>query len=321
VVAGLYAEGRCDGVLAAGGSGNTSIAAEAMRALPVGVPKLIVSTIAAGDTRPIVGASDMLLAASVVDVAGINTVSARILANAAAAMAGMVNAAPLELGESRPLIAASMFGVTTPCVTHAAELLDDLGYEVLTFHMTGTGGRAMEALIEGGFIAGVLDATTTELCDELAGGVLSAGPDRLTAAGRAGVPQVVSLGALDMVNFGSRESVPERFAGRNLYVHNPSVTLMRTTPEECRELGRRLGAKLSAATGPVALFLPMRGVSAISGEGGPFYDPDADAALLTGLRETLDRSVEVHEVDAHINDPAFAVAMAARLDEFLGGAR
>ena len=208
VVERLYAEGRCDGVLAAGGSGNTSIAAEAMRALPVGVPKLIVSTIAAGDTRPIVGASDMLLAASVVDVAGINSVSARILANAAAAMAGMVQAAPLELGESRPLIAASMFGVTTPCVTHAAEVLDGLGYEVLTFHMTGTGGRSMEALIEGGFIAGVLDATTTELCDELVGGVLSAGPDRLTAAGRAGVPQVVSLGALDMVNFGPRETVP-----------------------------------------------------------------------------------------------------------------
>ena len=194
VVERLYADGRCDGVLAAGGSGNTSIAAEAMRALPVGVPKLIVSTIAAGDTRPIVGASDMLLAASVVDVAGINSVSARILANAAAAMAGMVQAAPLELGESRPLIAASMFGVTTPCVTHAAETLDGLGYEVLTFHMTGTGGRSMESLIEGGFIAGVLDATTTELCDELVGGVLSAGPDRLTAAGRMGVPQVVSAG-------------------------------------------------------------------------------------------------------------------------------
>src|SRR6476661_2977483 len=210
VVEQLHAEGRCDGVLAAGGSGNTSIAAEAMRALPVGVPKLIVSTIAAGDTRPIVGASDMLLAASVVD-AGINSVSARILANAAAAMAGMVQAAPLELGESRPLIAASMFGVTTPCVTHAAEVLDGLGYEVLTFHMTGTGGRSMEALIEGGFIAGVLDATTTELCDELVGGVLSAGPDRLTAAGRAGIPQVVSLGALDMVNFGPRDTVPAKF--------------------------------------------------------------------------------------------------------------
>ena len=184
IVARLYAEGRCDGVLAAGGSGNTSIAAEAMRALPVGVPKLIVSTIAAGDTRPIVGAQRHALAASVVDVAGINSVSARILANAAAAMAGMVQAAAARAGESRPLIAASMFGVTTPCVTHAAEVLDGLGYEVLTFHMTGTGGRSMEALIDGGFIAGVLDATTTELCDELVGGVLSAGPDRLDG-GRA----------------------------------------------------------------------------------------------------------------------------------------
>jgi uncharacterized protein (UPF0261 family) len=319
VVEQLYAEGRCDGVLAAGGSGNTSIAAEAMRALPVGVPKLIVSTIAAGDTRPIVGASDMLLAASVVDVAGINSVSARILANAAAAMAGMVQAAPLDLGESRPLIAASMFGVTTPCVTHAAEVLDGLGYEVLTFHMTGTGGRSMEALIEGGFIAGVLDATTTELCDELVGGVLSAGPDRLTAAGRAGVPQVVSLGALDMVNFGPRETVPADFEGRNIYVHNAQVTLMRTTPEECARLGEEVGRKLSASTGPVALFVPLGGISMIATPGGPFSDAEADEALFAAVRANCGPTVELIELESDINDPAFAEAMVAKLHGYLGG--
>jgi uncharacterized protein (UPF0261 family) len=290
-------------VLAAGGSGNTSIAAEAMRALPVGVPKLIVSTIAAGDTRPIVGASDMLLAASVVDVAGINSVSARILANAAAAMAGMVQAAPVELGESRPLIAASMFGVTTPCVTHAAETLDGLGYEVLTFHMTGTGGQSMEALIAGGFISGVLDATTTELCDELVG---------------AGVPQVVSLGALDMVNFGPRETVPAQFEGRNLYVHNAQVTLMRTTPEECAQLGEEVARKLSAATGPVALFVPLGGISMVATPGGPFYDAAADEALFAAVRAHAGPNVEVIELDTDINDPAFADAMVAKLHGFVG---
>jgi uncharacterized protein (UPF0261 family) len=318
VVSRLYAEGRCQGVLAAGGSGNTSIAAEAMQALPVGVPKLIVSTIAAGDTRPIVGASDMLLAASVVDVAGINSVSARVLANAAAAMAGMVQAAPLELGESRPLIAASMFGVTTPCVTHAAETLDGLGYEVLTFHMTGTGGRSMEALIAGGFISGVLDTTTTELCDELVGGALSAGPERLTAAGAAGIPQVVSLGALDMVNFGPRETVPAQFEGRNLYVHNAQVTLMRTTAEECAQLGEEIARKLSAATGPVALFVPLGGISMIATPGGPFYDAAADEALFAAVRANVGDHVELVELDLDINDPAFADAMVAKLHSYLG---
>jgi uncharacterized protein (UPF0261 family) len=320
VIAGLYAEGRCQGVLAAGGSGNTSIAAEAMQALPIGVPKLIVSTIAAGDTRPIVGASDIMLAASVVDVAGINSISARILANAAAAMAGMVQAPALELGESRPLIAASMFGVTTPCVTHAAEVLDGLGYEVLTFHMTGTGGRSMEALIAGGFITGVLDTTTTELCDELVGGALGAGPDRLTAAGRAGVPQVVSLGALDMVNFGPRETVPARFEGRNLYVHNAQVTLMRTTPEECAKLGEEVARKLSAATGPVALFLPLGGISMIATPGGPFHDGEADEALFAAVRANVGPNVELVEMDTDINDPAFADAMVAKLHAYVSGA-
>jgi uncharacterized protein (UPF0261 family) len=321
VVRRLFDEGRCQGVLAAGGSGNTAIATAAMRALPVGVPKLAVSTMASGDTAAYVGVSDIALMPAVTDVAGLNSVSARILANAAAAMAGMVTAPPVELGEARPVVAATMFGVTTQAVTTAREELERRGYEVLVFHATGTGGRSMESLVESGYVTGVLDLTTTELADDLVGGVLSAGPHRLEAAGRRGVPQVVSLGALDMVNFGPRESVPARFADRTLYVHNPTVTLMRTTPEECAELGRRLGTKLSAATGPVVLFVPLRGISALAGEDGPFFDPAADAALLAGLRETLAPSVEVHEVDAHVNDPEFAVAMAARLDEFLGGAR
>ena len=317
VVRKLYDEGRCDGVLAAGGSGNTAIATMAMRALPVGVPKLMVSTMAAGDTRDYIGASDIALMASVTDVAGINSISGRILANAAAAMAGMVNAPPVELGEQRPLVAATMFGVTTPAVTAAREELERRGYEVLTFHATGTGGRAMEALVESGYVIGVLDLTTTELADELVGGVLSAGPHRLEMAGKMGVPEVVSVGALDMVNFGARDTVPPRFESRNLYIHNPSVTLMRTTPEESAELGRQIAQKLSAARGPVAFFIPLRGVSAISGEGGPFYDAEADEALFSALREHMSAHVEMHEVDAHINDPEFAQAMAVRLDEFL----
>ena len=321
VVRRLYEEERCQGVLAAGGSGGTAIATAAMRALPIGVPKLVVSTMASGDTSGYVDVSDVGVLPAVTDVAGLNSISAGVLARAAAAMAGMVTMTPVDLGEARPVVAATMFGVTTPAVTAARAELERRGYEVLVFHATGTGGRTMESLVEAGLVAGVLDLTTTELADDLVGGVLSAGPHRLEAAGHRGVPQVVSLGALDMVNFGPRETVPEQFADRTLYVHNPTVTLMRTTPAECAELGRRVGAKLSAATGPVALFVPLRGISAIAGEGGPFFDPDADAALLAGLRETLAPQVEVHEVDAHINDEAFAAATAARLDELLGGRR
>ncbi len=317
VAARLHAAGRLDGILGLGGSGNSAIATEAMRALPVGVPKLMVSTVAAGDTRPYVGAVDVTMTYSVVDIAGLNRISARVLTNAAAMIAGAVEARPPELGAERPLVGATMFGVTTPCVDAARARLEELGYEVLVFHATGTGGRSMEALVRGGFLAGVLDVTTTELADELVGGVLSAGPERLEAAGAAGLPQVVSLGALDMVNFGPRETVPERFAGRNLYVHNPTVTLMRTTPDECRELGRLIGRKLSAARGPVALFVPLRGVSMIAVAGQPFHDPAADAALLEGLRETLAPSVEVHEQETDVNDPAFARAMAERLDAMI----
>jgi len=316
VVTQLHADGRLDGILALGGSGGSSIATRAMRALPVGVPKLMVSTVASGDTRPYVGAVDVTMMYSVVDISGVNSVSARIMANAAGAIAGMVNATVPPL-EEKPLVAASMFGVTTPCVTRARERLEEHGYEVLVFHATGAGGESMEALARGGFLAGVLDATTTELADELVGGVLSAGPERLEAAGAAGVPQVVSLGALDMVNFGPRETVPSRFEGRNLYIHNPTVTLMRTTPDECAELGRTIGRKLSAAKSPTVVFVPLKGVSMIDVEGQVFYDAEADAALFAGLRETLDDSVEVHEVETDINDEAFALAMADRLHELI----
>ena len=312
---GLHQQGRLQGVLGLGGSGGSSIVTTAMRALPVGVPKLMVSTLASGDTRPYVGAVDVTMMYSVVDIAGINSVSARILSNAAGAIAGMVQATVPPM-EHRPLVGASMFGVTTPGVTRARERLEEHGYEVLVFHATGTGGQSMENLVTGGFLAGVLDLTTTELADELVGGVLSAGPDRLQAAGAAGVPQVVSQGALDMVNFGPRETVPERFADRNLYVHNPTVTLMRTTPEECRELGRQIGRKLSAASGPTALFVPLGGVSMIAVEGQPFHDPEADEALLAGLHETL-ADVEVHELDQDVNDEQFAVAMADRLHQMI----
>jgi uncharacterized protein (UPF0261 family) len=315
VVRRLHEEGRLDAILALGGSGGTAVATQAMRALPVGTPKLMVSTMASGDTRPYVGAVDVTMMYSVVDLAGINAISERILANAAAAAAGMAKVEIPEREGGKPLVGATMFGVTTPCVEAARGRLEELGYEVLVFHATGTGGQSMEALARGGYLVGVLDITTTELADDLVGGVLSAGPDRLEAAGRAGLPQVVSLGALDMVNFGPIETVPPKFEGRNLYVHNPTVTLMRTTPDECRELGRRIGRKLSAAAGPVALFVPLRGVSIIATEGGPFHDPEADQALVEGLHETLAEHVELHERDTDVNDREFALAMADRLHE------
>jgi uncharacterized protein (UPF0261 family) len=317
VAARLLAEGRLDGILSVGGSGNSSIGAAAMAALPVGVPKLIVSTVASGDTRPYVGAKDVSMTYSVVDISGLNRISERILSNAAGAIAGMARVRVAESAETRPLIGATMFGVTTPAVTRARERLDELGYEVLVFHATGTGGQSMEALARGGFLAGVLDLTTTELADDLVGGVLSAGPDRLEAAGELGLPQVVSLGALDMVNFGPRETLPPQFEDRNIYVHNPTVTLMRTTPEECAELGRRIARKLSAATGPTALFVPLKGVSMIAVEGQPFHDAAADEALVSALRENLGPNVELHELDLDVNDPAFADAMANRLHEMV----
>jgi uncharacterized protein (UPF0261 family) len=316
----LYAERRISGVLGLGGSGGTAIATAAMRALPTGVPKMMVSTVASGDVAAYVGVRDIAMMYSVVDIAGLNRLSRRILSNAAGAISGMVEqSVPEETG--LPMLAASMFGVTTPCVDRVRERLCHAGYEVLVFHATGSGGRAMEALIADGYFAGVADVTTTEWCDELVGGVLTAGPHRLEAAARAGVPQVVSVGALDMVNFWAMDTIPPRFRDRRLYVHNANVTLMRTTPEECAELGRIIAGKLNQATGPTKLLLPLRGVSAIDREGQPFHDPEADAALFAALREHLRPPVELTELDVHINDPAFADAIADALLSQLTPAR
>ncbi|GAB3136301.1 Tm-1-like ATP-binding domain-containing protein [Microbispora hainanensis] len=323
VVRRLYDEGRLDGLLAIGGSGGSSVAARALQALPVGVPKLLVSTMASGDVRPYVGDVDVTLMYSVVDISGINRLSRAVLGNAAAAVAGMAQRyarvrAETGAGDDRKLVAATMFGLTTPAVDEARDHLTRLGYEVLVFHATGSGGRAMEALAASGMLDGVLDLTTTELADDLVGGVLTAGPDRLEAAGRAGIPQVVSVGALDMVNFGPRDTVPEKFADRKFLVHNPTVTLMRTTLDEMAELGARIGGKLGRATGPAEVFLPLKGVSGIDVEGGPFADPDADAACFTALRDALkDTGVPVHDVDAAINDPGFGRAAAEALHHLI----
>ena len=308
----LYAEKKFDGMLGLGGGGGTTIATAAMRELPVGMPKLMVSTLASGDVAPYVDVKDVTMMYSVVDIAGLNRISRRILTNAAGAICGMVEQQVPEV-EDKPLIAASMFGVTTPCVNMVRERLDEAGYEVLVFHATGSGGRAMEGLIDDGYIAGVADVTTTEWCDEVVGGVLSAGPHRLEAAGRNGLPQVVSCGALDMVNFHAMDTVPDRFKDRTLYEHNPNVTLMRTTAEECAEVGRRIAGKLNEATGPVTLMLPLKGVSMIDKEGASFYDPEADGRLFDALRENVGPSVEVVELDMHINDPAFGEVLAERL--------
>lgn len=318
ILADLHRAGRLVGVLGLGGSAGTSIAATAMQALPVGLPKLIVSTMASGDTRAYVGVQDVTMMYSVVDVAGLNRLLREVLGNAAAAIAGMAaryaNREPAS-SEDKPLIAATMFGVTTPCVTLARHYLESQGYEVLVFHATGSGGKAMEALVEDGFIDGVLDVTTTEWADELVGGALSAGPRRLEAMGRRGIPHIVAPGALDMVNFGHPDTVPEKFAGRLFYQHNPQVTLMRTTVEENRELGRIIGQKLNLAPGQVEVFLPWGGVSAIDREGQPFHDPAADAACRESLRAALNPTIPVHDMPNHINDEEFALAMARRLVE------
>jgi uncharacterized protein (UPF0261 family) len=313
----LHADGKVDGVISLGGSGGTSVATTAMLALPVGLPKVMVSTMAAGDVSPYVGVKDVTMMYSVVDVAGLNSLSRQIFANAVGAVCGMVEQ-EVPPAEDKPLITATMFGVTTPCVNAVREQLEAADYEVLVFHATGSGGKAMETLIYDGFITGVADITLTEWCDELVGGVLSAGPHRLEAAAGTGLPQVVSLGALDMVNFGAMETVPEKFQDRTLYKHNPSVTLMRTTPEECTRLGEIIAVKLNQTTGPTTLFIPLKGVSMIDAEGQPFYLPEADKALFEALRKNVDTSkVELVELDMHINDPEFAEAMANRLLDLL----
>ncbi|WP_378730590.1 Tm-1-like ATP-binding domain-containing protein [Nocardia brasiliensis] len=322
-----YAQGRLSGVLALGGSGGSSIAATVMQALPVGLPKLLVSTMAGGDVSPYVGTTDLTLMYSVVDVAGINSISRQVLGNAAAAIAGMADAyqkrrSKHDGAQDKPLVAASMFGVTTPAVDTARRRLAELGYEVLVFHATGSGGRTMEHLAADGHFVGVLDLTTTEIADEVVGGVLSAGPDRLTAAAKAGIPQVVSLGALDMVNFGPKDTVPERFRERHLLVHNETVTLMRTSALEAGRIGDLLGRKLAAATGPTALFVPRGGLSAVDVDGGPFWDPAADAACIDSVLEAVAGThVEVIDSDQEINSTAFATAAAEHLHRLIRSAQ
>jgi uncharacterized protein (UPF0261 family) len=314
----LYAEGKFDGIISFGGSSGTAIVTPAMRALPIGVPKIMVSTVASGNTSQYVGTSDVIMYPSIVDVAGINSISTKIFTNAAFAIAGMVKFEHTHTIEKKPLVAATMFGVTTPCIDYAREYLEQEGFEVIIFHATGTGGRTMENLIESGFFDGVLDLTTTEWCDELVGGVLNAGPHRLEAAGRSNIPQVVSTGALDMVNFAAIESVPKEFQNRNLYKHNPTVTLMRTTVEENRQLGLVLSEKLNMAKSPTALMLPLKGVSMIDVKGQPFYGAEEDQMLFSTLRENIDRDVvELIEIDTDINDQKFAIAAAKKLIELM----
>ncbi len=314
------------GILGLGGSAGTTIGTAVMRSFPFGIPKLMVSTLASGQVRPFVGVRDILMMNSVVDISGLNRISRTVLSNAANAMIGMVKGSARQLAEvglagGKPLVTATMFGVTTPCVEAARKHLEAHEYEVLVFHATGVGGMTMESFIRDGLIRGVLDLTTTELADELAGGVLSAGRDRLTAAGFQGVPQVISLGALDMVNFGPPQTVLEQFRDRRFYQHNPNVTLMRTTPEENDHLGKEIAHKASAARGPTAVLVPLRGVSALDAEGKPFWWPEADTALFQSLRNWMSPHVQLIELDLHINDSAFAETAARTLREMMEASR
>ncbi len=319
IVQQLLKDGVVGGVISLGGTGGSSIAARVMRDVPVGIPKILVSTVAAGDVSPYVGVKDIMMMYSIVDVAGLNNVLKEVLTNASLAIAGIVkNKKPIPASE-KPLIGATMFGVTTPCVTTAREYLEGEGYEVVVFHATGAGGKSLEALIESGYFKGVLDITTTEWCDELVGGVLGAGPDRLNAAALNGIPQVVSVGALDMVNFGPVSTVPTKFDGRNFYEHNATVTLMRTTVEENAKLGEIIGKKVSQSVGKTAFFIPLQGVSMIDKDGMPFEGKEEDKALFNALRENIDtKKVELIELDNHINDDEFALAMAKKLIELIG---
>jgi uncharacterized protein (UPF0261 family) len=311
-LADLHRTGAIHGVISLGGGGGTSIGTTAMRALPIGFPKVMVSTLAAGNVAPYLGTKDIVMFPSIVDVSGLNKISRVLLARAAGAICGMVET---EIPESqdKPLIAASMFGNTTICVNAAKAQLEAAGFEVLVFHATGTGGRIMESLIESGMISAVLDVTTTEWADQFVGGVLGAGEHRLEAAGSTGTPAIVTPGCLDMVNFGERATVPERFAGRTFYQHNPQVTLMRTNAEECAQLGRILAEKVNAYTGPVTVLIPTQAISIISAPGQPFHDPAADQALFQAIRQHLRPGVPLIELDCAINDEAFSTACASAL--------
>jgi uncharacterized protein (UPF0261 family)/ABC-type branched-subunit amino acid transport system ATPase component len=320
---------RIGGLISAGGSGGSSLVAPAMRALPIGVPKILISSVASGNVAPYVGPSDIMMLYSVTDVAGLNVVSRQVLANGAAAMVGMVKArganaeqdrTPARRGEAKPAIGLTMFGVTTPCVDAIVDALDD-DFECLVFHATGVGGQSMEKLVESGDLAGVIDITTTEVCDLLCGGVLPATEDRFGAVIRTRVPYIGSCGALDMVNFGPMASVPERYRGRTLEVHNPTVTLMRTTPEENARIGRWIGERLNRMDGPVRFFLPEGGVSALDAPGRPFSDPSADEELFRALESTVRQTAarRLIRMPVHINDPHFSTAVVAEFRRLFGG--
>ncbi|HEX9452127.1 MAG TPA: Tm-1-like ATP-binding domain-containing protein [Burkholderiales bacterium] len=303
------------GVIGLGGGGGTSIVTAGMRRLPVGVPKLMVSTLAAGDVGQFVGATDIAMMYSVTDVAGLNRISRVVLGNAAHAIAGMATHTVPDV-KARPAIGLTMFGVTTACVTQTVAQLER-EFDCLVFHATGTGGQSMEKLADSGMLVGVIDVTTTEVCDHLVGGVLSAGPDRLGAIARSGIPYVGSAGALDMVNFWAMETVPERFRGRKLYKHNPNVTLMRTTPEECRQIGQWIAEKLNACEGRVRFLIPEKGVSALDVPGQAFYDTEADAALFGALEKSLKQTASrrLTRLPLHINDPEFSAALVRNFRE------
>jgi len=317
----LYAEGKFDGIISCGGSGGTSLATPAMRALPIGVPKVMVSTMASGNVAQYVGTSDILMMPSIVDVAGLNKISKTIFQNAVKAVCGMVSPCrdlQDDDSESKPMVAATMFGVTTPCIDQAKAYLESKGYEVLVFHATGTGGRTMEALVKAGFFKGVLDLTTTEWCDEIVGGVLAAGPERCEAAIKAGIPQVVSVGACDMVNFGPMDTVPAEFKNRNLYKHNPTVTLMRTTAEENAKIGEALASKWNQASVDMEVLLPLKGVSMIDAEGQAFDGPEERKQLFASIKAGINNPhVTIKEMDNNINDEAFALAAAKKLIELM----
>lgn len=313
-LADLVEKGKIHGVISLGGGGGTAIATAAMRALPLGFPKLMVSTLASGNTAHYLGTKDICMMPSIADVAGLNRLSRLVFSRAAGAICGMA-AAEIEANEGKPLVVASMFGNTTEGVTIAKKIIEDAGYEVLVFAATGAGGRTMESLIESGLVEGVLDFTTTEWADELVGGTLNAGPERLDAVTKAKIPCVVVPGCLDMVNFGEKTSVPEKFAGRHFYQHNDQVTLMRTTPEECAELGRIIGEKVSRYEAPAVVMIPKKAISVISAEGQKFHDPAADEVLFSSLRENC--QIPVEEFDEEINSEEFARRCAEKLLSFL----
>ena len=311
-----YAKGDVAGIIGIGGSGGTALITPAMQALPIGVPKVMVSTVASGNTEPYVGCCDIAMMYSVVDVAGINRVSRQVLGNAAHAIAGMV-ANTIAEAEDKPTLGMTMFGVTTPCVTMVREALEQDGYDCLVFHATGTGGQAMEKLVESGMIDGVLDITTTEVADEVVGGVFPAGPERMDCILAREIPYVVSLGALDMVNFGAVETVPEQFKNRTLHVHNAQVTLMRTTADENRQFAEWIANKLNRSTVPIQILIPENGVSLIDDEGQPFHDPDADKALFETLEAQIEQTEnrQIKRLANNINDPEFAAALVASFQE------